>query len=68
MTLYDLRYLFVDDAQLVIIYDLTDMKEIYKGEFYELPEEMEYYEIMSIDTLYPTENFNGYITINVEAE
>ena len=67
MTLYDFRYLFVDDSQLVRIYDITSEKNVFEGEFENLPTELEDYEVMSIDTIYKID-FDGYITINIEME
>ena len=67
MTLYDFRYLFVDNSQLVRIYDITSDKKVFEGEFENLPTELEDYEVMSIDTIYKID-FDGYITINIEME
>ena len=67
MTLYDLRYLFTDDSQLVHIYDITSEENVFEGEFEDLPTELEDYEVMSIDTIYKFD-FDGHITINIEKE
>ena len=67
MTLYDLRYLFTDESQLVRIYDITSEENVYEGEFDNMDPYLEEYEVMSIDTVYKFD-FNGYITINIEME
>lgn len=67
MTLYDLKELFVDDSQLIRIYNLGSEEYLYEGEFADLPTELEDYEVMSIDTIYKID-FDGYITINIEME
>ena len=67
MTLYDLRYLFTDESQLVRIYDITSEENGYEGEFDNMDSYLEEYEVMSIDTVYKFD-FNGYITINIEME
>lgn len=66
MTLYDVRELFVDDSQLVRIYNVDTDEYIYEGEFIDLSEDMEDREVCSIDSLYPCDYFDGYVTINVE--
>ena len=67
MTLYDLRYLFVDGSQLVKIYDLTSEENVFEGEFDDMDSYLEDYEVMSIDNVYKFD-FDGYITINIEME
>lgn len=67
MTLYDLRYLFTDESQLVRIYDITSEENVYEGEFDDMDSYLEGYEVMSIDAVYKFD-FNGYITINIEME
>ena len=67
MTLYDLRYLFVDGSQLVKIYDLTSEENVFEGEFDDMDSYLEDYEVMSIDTVWKFD-FDGYITINIEME
>lgn len=64
-TLYDLRELFIDDNQLVRIYD-SNADQIYMGCFDELPDDMENCEITSIDNVYQID-FDGYIGINIDA-
>lgn len=64
MTVYELRELFIDDAQLVRLYNLDSEEYIFEGNFYDLPTEYEDYEVLSIDNLYK-ENFDGYIVINI---
>lgn len=68
MTLYDLREMFIDDSQMIRIYDIAKEDNIYEGEFRDIPDEYEDYEISSIDSVYPTINFDGYITINIDTE
>lgn len=67
MTLYDFRYLFVDDSQMVKIYNLNgeNIPVIFEGEFSALPEEYEDLEISSIDSVYGGCDFIG---INVELD
>ena len=65
MTLYDLRFLFVDDSQLVRIYnDEADYDVVYEGPFDELPEKYEDVEVETIDGIYK-ECFDGYLGINI---
>lgn len=66
MTLADLQYLFTDEQQ-VKIYDVNqdDVPVIYSGDIQDLPEEMEEYEVSSIDSIY---DWYGYIGINVLVE
>jgi len=67
MTLYDLRYLFVDGSQLVKIYDITSEEIVFEGEFDDMDSYLEDYEVMSIDNVYKFD-FDGHITINIEME
>ncbi len=67
MTLYDLRYLFTDDSQLVRIYDTTSEENVFEGEFADMDSYLEDYEVMSIDTIFKAD-YDGYITINIEME
>lgn len=65
MTLYDLRELFISDDQAVKIYDLISNEYVWKGDFCDLPEELEYYDVMSIDNIY-ARDFDGSVCINIE--
>lgn len=68
MTLEDFRDLFVDHSQLVMIYDGESESIIYDGELDDLPDDLLYEEVQSIDSLYQTNNFDGHITINIWRE
>lgn len=65
MTLYDFRNLLTDDSQLVDIYDYADEDSdptlVFSGEFTELPDEYEDYDIVAIDSVYPDHSFNGHL-------
>lgn len=64
MDLYNLRNLFIDETQLVRIYDLkNDAELIYEGSFNELPSELESFDVSSIDNIYPDND--GYLGINI---
>lgn len=68
MDLQTLRDLFVDDTQDVRIYDLSgDVPNIiYEGAFGDMPEELDYQEIMSIDIL---DRINdGFLGINIDMQ
>ena len=66
MDLYELRELFVDDSQLIELYDTDADESFFFGEFSDMPEEFEGYTVCSIDSLAPKKNFDGRITINIE--
>ena len=66
MDLYELKELFVDDSQLVELYDTDADESFYLGELSEMPDEFEGYTVCSIDSLYPRKDFDGRITINIE--
>lgn len=64
MRLYELRELFIDESQLVRVYDATDDVElIYEGNFDMLPEELEDEEVSSLDNVY--KDNDGYFGINI---
>ena len=67
MTLYEFRYLMVDDSQEVKVYDISgnSCEAIFSGMFCDLPDEYEDLEISSIDPVYKD---MGFISINVELE
>lgn len=68
MDLQSLRDLFVDDTQDVRIYDLSgDVPNImHEGAFGDMPEELDYQEIMSIDIL---DRINdGFLGINIDMQ
>jgi len=67
ITLYDLKELFVDDSQLIRIYDTETEENMFEGEFCDMPEEYEDCEAMSIDSVWAVD-FDGYITINISIE
>lgn len=67
MTLYEFRYLFLDDSQQIKVYNLNgeNIPTIFEGEFCDLPEEYEDLEISSIDNVFGGIDFIG---INVELD
>ena len=64
ITVKDLIELFIDDSQLVRIYDNESDSNIYEGNGYDIPDDLGYEEVSSIDNLYK-EDFNGYFTISI---
>ena len=66
MMVYELMDLFIDDAQSIELYDTDKEEIIYSGEYVDLPEEMENYEVCSIDNVY--KGNPGIVTLNVEVE
>ena len=68
MYVNDLIDIFVDDSQHVRLYDLASDEVIFDGELCDIPYELSECEICSIDSLYKTNNFDGYITINIDTE
>ena len=65
MTIYDIMNLFMDaDIQKIIIYDVEYGKDIYEGFYSDIPDDMQDYEVTSIDNLNKTE----ILTLNVVTE
>lgn len=64
MSIADFGELFIDSAQDCYIYDFNTEAEIFRGSMDEIPEDMEYLEICSLDNIY--RNNDGYIGINID--
>ena len=64
ITVEGLIELFIDDAQMVQIYDNEADKVIYEGMGCDVPDELMDEEVSSIDNLYKGD-FNGFFTINI---
>ena len=67
MTIYDLMEMFVDSSfQQVYVWDVRTEREIWRGDYSDIPEELAYMEICSIDNI--TGGEAEYIGFNVETE
>lgn len=65
MSIYELMDLFVDNDQMIYIYDFTGETEVYRGSFADLEDDrIASSEVMSIDNIYPDNS--GFIGINIE--
>jgi hypothetical protein len=65
MTLEDFKDYFVDESQLIRVYDGETETFVYEGEFADMPDDLLSEEIGSIDSLYPSNKFDGCITVNI---
>ena len=64
MTIYDLVYLFADACLTEMeIYDLHKGETVYRGTADEIPDELEYMEISSIDAICEGAD---HITVNID--
>ena len=64
MDLYNLRNLFIDETQLVRIYDLkNDAELIYEGSSLNFLVNQKVFDVSSIDNIYPDND--GYLGINI---
>lgn len=64
MSVYEIMELFIDDSQVVELYDTETETVIYAGEYCEMPDEFGDREVCSIDNIYK-EN-KGVITLNLD--
>lgn len=64
MSIYDLRELFIDTAQMCYIWALDSEEEIFRGSMDDIDDDLLEEEVSSLDNVY--RDNNGYIGINIE--